>query len=529
MKKTKLMSVFIALCVSFSLVMAGCKNDEDDDKTPSLVSEISDEQLELESAAFNVFRGLLSLTTDDDATNSEAEKGNGIELLPSNWKTATFENLDQSLIAVEGEEGVYKLGCDSLDEAKEFVSSLTDEEFDSDTYSWTLPGFGSLYFASVSGDASCLATLDVNIPQIPSLAQIKFVPSGTLSEASNKYSGASYYSAGDIIERKKDHSIWMCVRPSSGTYKKDYSYWICLNPGTEGIIKTEQKTAKDSDGQTVTWTFAKNLVSLKIAKAAIHTLNSLAYSWLDDESGGYEHANSVYTNLKSKGYDVRNLAADTTENNFTPQSGNSLVNSFFIAYGSPKNDGKRTTTGKNANAQNKLVQPILACRVKKTNSDGKKMSELMYTHITTLNNKTETLLSLTDSHDPKYVDSIKNKDSDKYYNIAEFSKVQTHGADYDVGLYFQKTGGLGYNRSGAYLPTSLDGNGGFNVLITPELKIKDHGTEAKGYTEVYRQRTGSGNQINSEEAFDYWASLTIKSTLRNINGKNVSIDKEANE
>jgi len=535
MKTTKLILALIAFSLSFSLVLTGCKNDDDDKK-----SEISDADLEREAAAFNVFRGLLSLTTDDDATNSADEKGNGIEQLPSNWRTATFDNLDQSLIPVEGSAGVYKIGCETLDMAREFVSSLTDEEFDSDTYSWSLPGFGSVFFSTISGDVSCFATLDVSIPQIPSLSQIKFVPSGTITDAENKFSGKSYYSAGDIIRRKKDNSIWFCVRPSSGEYKKDYSYWICLNPDTPGILKGEVKTAKNVKDQNVQWKFAKNLVSLKIAKAAIHTLNSLAYGWLDhtavtdagsnQKASNYKNADTVYAALKNAGYDIRKLAADTTEANFTTAPSHSKMNSFFMAYGSAKTDGKRST-GNNGNARNKLVQPIIICRVKSANeSNTRKLSEFMFTHVTTIHNKTETMLSLTDSHDDKYIESFKNKDANKYYNIDEVKQSEFHGVAYTPELYLHTKGSdLGFNRQGAYLPKDSDGTEGLNVIVTPELKIKDHGTAATGYTEVYRQRTGSGNEINSDSAFDYWASLTRESTLRNINGKNVVIDKEAKD
>ena len=535
MKKTKFISALIALSVSFSLVMAGCKNDDDDDKTTNTASEISDEQLELETAAFNLFRGLCSLSTDDDATNSAEEKGNGIEQLPSNWKNATFDT-DQSLVPVEGEDGVYMMACETFDEAREFVSSLVGDEVDTDSYSSNILGLGTIFFSKISGEENCLATLDVNIPQIPSLSQIKFVPPAVIPTSSNKFSGLSYYSAGDIIQRKRDNSIWMCVRPSSGPAKKDYSYWICLTPEIQGIIKTENKNLTNREGAGTPCVFAKKLVSLKIAKAAIHTLNSLAYNWITSDEGGFKNNNTVSTALRSEGYEVRNLVSNfSTENQFTTVPGeNKFYKSFFVAYGSPKKDGKRTT-GARGNSQNKLVQPILTCKI--GGGEGGNLKELMYTHITTAsaaNPKTETYLSLTDSYDEKYINSVKAKDAEKYLNLEDFKDAEPKNSAYMVDEYYQKAEPLGWRTDTTYLP-AVEKKGrdeeikkdGFNVLITPELKIKDRGNQATGYTEIYRQREGSGNQINSDKAFDYWASLN--KTTRQINGKYVTMSKEASE
>ncbi|MBR4464704.1 MAG: hypothetical protein IKS40_08815 [Treponema sp.] len=531
MKATKIIWALTALLVSFPLVMTGCKNDDDDKK-----SEISDAELELESAAFNLFRGLLSLTTDDDATNSAENKGNGIELLPENWKTQTFSNLDQALVAVEGEEGSYMLACETLDEAKDYVSSLAGEEVFSDSYSLIVPGLGSLSFAKVTGEVNCLATLDVSIPQIPSLSRIKFVPPEVIPVSANKYSGQSYYSAGDIIKRKRDNSIWMCVRPSSGPAKKDYSYWICLTPEIQGIIKTENKNLTNREGAGTPCVFAKKLISLKIAKAAIHTLNSLANSWITSDEGGFKNNNTVSTALRSEGYDVRNLVSNfSTEKQFTTAPGeNKFYKSFFVAYGSPKKDGKRTT-GATGNSQNKLVQPILTCKI--GGGEGGNLKELMYTHITTAsaaNPKTETYLSLTDSYDEKYINSVKAKDAEKYLNLEDFKDAEPKNSAYMVDEYYQKAEPLGWRTDTTYLP-AVEKKGsdeeikkdGFNVLITPELKIKDHGNPAAGYTEIYRQRKNTGAAITSDDAFDYWTSL--KCTTRQINGKYVTMSKEASE
>ncbi|MBR4463918.1 MAG: hypothetical protein IKS40_04845, partial [Treponema sp.] len=63
---------------------------------------------------------------------------------------------------------------------------------------------------------------------------------------------------------------------------------------------------------------------------------------------------------------------------------------------------------------------------------------------------------------------------------------------------------------------------GYNVIISPELKLKDNSNRpATGYTEVFH---------NTQAPLpDYWGSLKSENTYRIINGKKVNMSKEISE
>jgi len=292
MKKTKkifeALSVFFMSAALFSFV--ACDNGSD-----STSGEASDtDTLTFESAddaAYSVLRELTDLTEfdKDKVVDDESGEVSGIEILPSDWKTRQFK-CDQGFALDDENPTVRYVAANGLDDAVEFFSSMIGEVLSSDSigdsYEWSFPGFGSLVF-TVTGDVDLFATLDIQI-SVLDVTQIKFVSSTYIkSHASeNSYSGIPYYYAGDIIRRKKDGTLWMCVRPAGGPLKKDKSYWICLDPfknGTEKTIFEEKKEtvnvyygknfqdASTWEKKRKEWIYAKNLMSLKVAKAAYHT------------------------------------------------------------------------------------------------------------------------------------------------------------------------------------------------------------------------------------------------------------------
>ena len=523
MKKVKLTTLLVALTAAFSLVMAGCSNDDDDDKN-SGSTEISDAKLEIESVAFNVLRGLCALSTDDDATNSAEEKGNGIEDLPSNWQTASYE-LDQALVPVPNEDGTYYIAATCADDAKEFLSSLIGEDVSENSYGWSLSGFGS-FSLTVSPDAEqedtkLYATLEVNISLLPELHTIKFVPYSVLPEGNNKFSGTPYYHAGDIIKRNKDGSYWMCVRPSGGSAKKDYSYWICLNPSVNGVVQTVEKSYT-IDGQQKKGIYAKKLMSEKVAKATIHTLHMLSLAWWKGSGNGGPTASALtfklieVDKLAAKYNDADNTSPGFFRSYGTVREDSKSNQTFYVAYGSPKKDGKRTLKGNRADTSFNIVQPIMLASITADNET--KIREHIDTHFYGSDKKTTTCYSLTDPYDSKYLSAHR-----LFFSQIPLSDV------YDVRKYYQKCDedatSIGWkNASPTYNPVSDTGSGGAHVIISPELKIKDHGSAATGYTDVF-----TAKDLVGEEPTDYWNSLSSNNTQRYVNGKQVSMAKQISE
>ncbi|MCR4822979.1 MAG: hypothetical protein K5873_08935, partial [Treponema sp.] len=371
---------------------------------------------------------------------------------------------------------------------------------------------GSLKFSvaenASNSDATLYATLELNISLLPELKTIKFVPSAVVPYAENKFRGTPYYQIGDIILRKKDSSYWMCVRPSGGPALKDYSYWICLNPSVDNVIKTEKKSYT-ANGKKHTGIFAKKLMSEKIAKATIHTLNVICTDW----SGlainyNSDQSSDLQINLRklSVWYDMttgklRDGHPFSIEGEFFAEDRSAA--SFSVAYGSSKKDSKRKTSGSSKNSEFNIVQPIMTCNVLLYKN--KYFGEGIYQH-TIVDDKTDTLLSLTDSYDQTY---FKAKFTDRKCILID--------KDYNVTDYYQdynSSSEIGWLDDCTRFPTELKNDkyiGGEHVIISPELKLKDNGSKLpeKNYEQVY----------HSTKEINYWGSYG--NTVRWVDEKRI--------
>ena len=452
-------TIFLSLILSFT----GCSND-DDEKSADTKSQPDSEQTDetetkqtavfdsVDDAAFTVLRSLTDLTQyDPEKVTDEDGSVSGIETLPDTWSALTF-TCDEGFVLDETKETVRSLPVSGFGEALEFFSSIIGESLKESSltdgrYAWSYSGLGSLTFTKVTGDEDLFATLDVSLSVMPGLTQLRFVSEDSANKVfdsnNKKFYGDPYYRAGDVIKRKKDGTLWICVRPAGGPYHKEYSYWICLNPtgsGGKSIIDTTQKDFDiyfnagkiTNDGSTIIkkysqkWTYAKKLMTLKTAKAAFHTFASLVNKAAWDKGGdvlsGYANAQWVYEKLKKNGIDLKALHM-LSDGKDGPDASKDLEYyrdvMFAFAYGSPVNESNRTLSLNNLPkamkdlnafkkaAQVKCIQPFF---VGYCPQDG--ITEYLNTSITVPNITYSThtnkkfMLSLTDSYDETYLSSI---------------------------------------------------------------------------------------------------------------------------
>lgn len=518
MEKKHLIISLAVLILSFSLVMTGCKNDDDD----SSGNEISESQLVLNSAALSIIRGLCALDTDDDlnATNSAEEKGNGIEVFPDDWQSRTFKP-DQGFVLNDKEPGVRSMPCAGADEARDYVSSLVGEAIETNSYSWIMPGLGKLTFNVAANadadDTQLYATLDVEIPVIPDLTQLRFVPVTVVDKESpeNGFSGSPYFPAGSLIKRKSDNTIWLCIRPSGGSlWKKDSGYWICLHGQDKNmnfVLKGQDKSMLTQTSSTQTksekWTFAKGLMSEKTAKTAAHTLNCLARADVGGQNGLL--ADRVYEDLKEKGFDLRLLWKNATQTAY--EGFDRDKEPFYIAYGSAKKDSKRITgTGSKANANNNFVQPYLKCKI---TPKGNRYTEEMTTYYG--GSSKNFLYSATDSHDLKAMETMASKSlfepdwNRQFFLNTRYTytkKVMSAVRDSRLGFY-------------SYSASDDEKTIEKNIIFSPELKIKDNKgpdvcpVKESAYEVLYRPTV----------RFEFWE--TLGSFNLTVNGKEIAWKK----
>ena len=214
-------SILFLLAVLFagSLVtgVASCKDDDDDGSESS--SPATEAQQDEASTFWDVVGQLVDVDdyTPDYAnatfepTIGEAEDGSFVRVVSTNDLASAAERFN----ALIGQPDA--------------VDAATTE------YTWSHPAVGTLTYHQGTGNN--LATVDVDIPQVPHLQQIAY-RSPQQSDENGSFSGAAYYRFGDVISRtyrergstKEYTEYWICVRPAFGPEGKKESHWVSLSP-----------------------------------------------------------------------------------------------------------------------------------------------------------------------------------------------------------------------------------------------------------------------------------------------------------
>jgi hypothetical protein len=156
-----------------------------------------------------------------------------LDSLPDNWQSKSF-TVEPTIGRVLDESNPYvrTIASISQQEAIDIFNGFTGSELSSDatSQSWSKEGIGSFQLNTVNKDG-VFATIDVNMPSVPHLTQIRFVDKSMLGENSS-FKGEPYYHIGDVVkvtETKNnvdEVSYWVCVRCCNSAYDKGKTHWI---------------------------------------------------------------------------------------------------------------------------------------------------------------------------------------------------------------------------------------------------------------------------------------------------------------
>ncbi|MBR4321081.1 hypothetical protein [Treponema sp.] len=444
MKKLLNKSLCAILGLSLSLFAVSCSDDSDDSKEspasspssvlPNVTNDIAEDKA---NVAFYLLSNLCDLSKYSSGSIVENEETGeilgGTEDLPADWENMQFTPDFEGYQLDEATPTVWSLGIadeglsadEAYSQAAEWFFDLigempatNDDTFPSE-YTYKSDVYDAKLVLKKSSEENLYATIDVSIPQLKAVTQIRCVPQSVISAVyPENASDIGYYGAGSVVHDIKKDVVWMCVRPAGGLSTKQYSYWISLsseNAMGDPLVGIENKTitanygmvkkADDPDYQgakslTTEWTYAQKCVSLKTAKAAYHTFalltlgaynrtgaNKFSYPVGDDDNPEYEtHTwtpptfdgvdtwKTRYAELKKHGIDILLLSAHANRTKGQPVQLTNDAESFFedcdwddtgfsrfiFAFGSPTTDSLRQKSN-NSNqrlASVSYIQPI---------------------------------------------------------------------------------------------------------------------------------------------------------------------------
>jgi hypothetical protein len=217
-----------AVVLGLSFAVTAC-SDDDDDKDGRSAEEIAQDPYEKESEAGDALYRLVSQLSVCDS-------------LPNDWKTATFEPrlgvvLDQS------QPRVRTITVANATEAVTRYNSLTGKNLaattTSDTY--TVDGVGTLQLTV--GGAGTIATIDVDVKQMPQLQQLRMVAVADMGE-NGSFKGDAYYRFGDVV-KDKDSCYWICVRPAYSANGKEDTHWMSFHLAPKNLKVYTKKGCKE--------------------------------------------------------------------------------------------------------------------------------------------------------------------------------------------------------------------------------------------------------------------------------------------
>ena len=215
----------IVLLCGLSMSVTSCKDDDDEKKGNEQNNE---EQNEEAQNAYNVFWSVVGQLTSTVNVSADYE---GKTFAPT-----IGEPLD-------GNSTIRAVATGDMEAAAERFANLVGltmgDGFNVDTqeYTWKHDAVGTLTYHK-STDGLSLATVDVNIKQMPGLQKIVY-RTQEQTGANGTFDGTAYYRFGDVVKRtyndpddnnKQKVEYWVCVRPAVGPAGKKTSHWVTVSP-----------------------------------------------------------------------------------------------------------------------------------------------------------------------------------------------------------------------------------------------------------------------------------------------------------
>ncbi len=169
-----------------------------------------------------------------------------VDSLPDNWNSTNFTVNEPTIGSPANDATPYSVrlvATPNVEEAyREYCGYVGKSDSGSATTdTWQMDGIGSITFTP-NNQSDLYATLKVNVQQLPTLQEIRFVPASVIGNNSGNNAQA-YYSFGDIIKQGDDNdaTYWVCVRPVDKSLGLGQSHWCTFQLANDNF-KSVQNT-----------------------------------------------------------------------------------------------------------------------------------------------------------------------------------------------------------------------------------------------------------------------------------------------
>ena len=472
-------AVFLLLAAPLMMGLSACSDDDD-------VVPAEEEMTEEEKA-------VQEQMSKYDAMNSVVRALAEIDELPDDWETAVFK-AGVGKVLDEAYPDVRSVAAESVEGAVSYFMSITPDDEVEETvtgYTWKHDGVGQLTLVRTGSD-NCFATIQVNLPQMPDLKEIRLVPAALLADNAAK---PPYYHMGDVVTDEKG-IYWICIRPADRARGKDKVYFASFD---ERLIKTKKIKVKMYDYDLVDkeytknqvstsgeWVYGTNLLEERMAIAAGHTFTLLSM----EQPSGIEQLHHCF----DVGLALETLAdLDLYELRYLAGTHNQEYNTYMFAYGSHKSNSYKRYS------QVAYLQPVLT--VASEIKDGR-VREIVTKYVTSPEIDkvgqffSEMVMSLTADYDPSYP-SIHRFWKDDWHNDDVGIHVPYNIKNYCTLYEKGNANNLAYNIDYVYYRNIASER----VLVMTQMSFKDSGSKDKKLTDVWHSE--------AKEAADYWETLEV--------------------
>ena len=232
MKRIQILPM-LAILLAMFVVLPSCKKDDKTEQTQNPDNPTDPDDVALVD---NVEAKENALTFWSIASQLV-----GTDQYTDDYANATFEPI------IGKEDGNTRIvATNTMAAAAQRFADLTGADIDESTatYTYSDPEVGTLTYTKVD-DGTTLATVDVNIKQIPHLEKIIYQVSSDENASFGNYK--AWYRFGDVVRRSNEgeDEYWICVRPAFTHEKKEDSHWICVNALPKKNIYEYHNEGKD--------------------------------------------------------------------------------------------------------------------------------------------------------------------------------------------------------------------------------------------------------------------------------------------